>query len=112
MVTGIVLVGSCFLPCLAYLNSDIEPVARLSPLRYYQGGAAIKGFEVTWFFRLLAVALLFALLAWRRFQQQDIRVGGEGGWQRHTRSSLSRLAGRRPSARREATTPEGGVAQN
>jgi hypothetical protein len=63
MVTGIVLVGSCFLPCLAYLNSDIEPVARLSPLRYHQGGAAIKGFEVTWFFGLLAVALLFALLA-------------------------------------------------
>jgi ABC-2 type transport system permease protein len=111
-VAGFVLVGGYFLPGLAYLNSDIEPIAQLSPLWYYQGGDAIKGFELTWFFGLLAVALLLALLAWRRFQRRDIRVGGEGGWQRPTRSSLSRLFGRRSSEMHLEAAPEGAVTQH
>jgi hypothetical protein len=28
----------------------------------------------------LAIALLFALLAWWRFERRDVRVAGEGNW--------------------------------
>jgi hypothetical protein len=111
-VAGLVLVGSYFLPGLAYLNSDIEPVARLSPLWYYQGGDAIESFEAIWFFGLLAVASLLALLAWHRFQNRDIRVGGEGGWQRPIRLSLSAVLRRRPSKPDEETAPEGAITQH
>jgi ABC-2 type transport system permease protein len=74
-----------------YLNPDIEPVAKLSPLYYYQGGKALDSFNGAWFSGLCAGALLFALLAWWRFQRRDIRVGGEGGWKRPTLAALSRL---------------------
>jgi ABC-2 type transport system permease protein len=91
MTAGILLVGSFFLNGLAYLNPDIEPVAKLSPLYYYQGGKALDSFNGAWFSGLCAGALLFALLAWWRFQRRDIRVGGEGGWKRPTLAALSRL---------------------
>lgn len=103
MTAGILLVGSYFLNGLAYLNPDIEPVARLSPLYYYQGGRALDSFNAAWFIGLFAVALLFALLAWWRFQRRDIRVGGEGGWQRPNLASLARLLPRRLSTRREGS---------
>jgi ABC-2 type transport system permease protein len=99
MTAGILLVGSFFLNGLAYLNPDIEPVAKLSPLYYYQGGKALDSFNVAWFSGLCAGALLFALLAWWRFQRRDIRVGGEGGWKRPTLGSLSRLLPRRSAVR-------------
>ncbi len=111
MTAGILLVASYFLPGLAYLNGDIEPVAKLSPLWYYQGGDAIDSFKALWFAGLLVVALLFAGLAWWRFERRDIRVGGEGGWQRPTRSRLSRLLPGRISGRREAPRSGTAVAQ-
>ena len=77
---GMALVGSYFVSSLARINTDLEPVAKLSPLYYYQGGEAMDNFNATWFVGLLAAAVLFALLAWWRFQRRDIRVGGEGGW--------------------------------
>jgi ABC-2 type transport system permease protein len=79
-VAGMGLAGSYFLASLARINADLEPAARLSPLYYYQGGEAMEGLNTAWFAGLLMVALLFALLAWRRFWRRDIRVGGEGGW--------------------------------
>jgi len=82
MVTGLVLVASFFLPGLAILNSDIEPLAKLSPLNYYQGGKAIDGLNLTWLAGLLALSALWTVLAWWRFERRDIRVGGEGSWQR------------------------------
>jgi len=101
MAAGLVLVASFFLPGLARLNADLEPVARLSPLYYYEGGKAIDGLSLSWVAGLLAVAVLFAILAWWRFRRRDIRVGGEGGWQRPTLPSLSRLAPRRLSNSRQ-----------
>jgi ABC-2 type transport system permease protein len=79
-VAGMGLAGSYFLASLARINADLEPVARLSPLVYYQSGEAMDNFNAAWCAGLLAVALLFAGLAWWRFQRRDIRVGGEGGW--------------------------------
>lgn len=80
MTSGLLLVASFFITGLARINEDLEPVARLSPLNYYQSGDAILGLNVEWFSSLLAAAGLFALLAWWRFERRDIRVGGEGGW--------------------------------
>ncbi len=80
MTAGLLLVASYFLTSLARINSDLEPAARLSPLNYYQSGDAIRGLNAAWFVGLLAVAVLWALLAWWRFERRDIRVGGEAGW--------------------------------
>jgi ABC-2 type transport system permease protein len=92
MLSGLVLVASFFLPGLALINDAIEPLARWSPLQYYQGGEAIDGLNVTWLAGLLGLAVLWTVLAWWRFERRDIRVGGEGGWQR---PALSRLLPRR-----------------
>ncbi|MFQ5854723.1 MAG: ABC transporter permease subunit [Anaerolineae bacterium] len=80
MTAGIVVVASFFLTSLARIDEDLETIAKLSPLNYYQSGDAIQGLNSTWFGGLLAVAALFTLLAWWRFQRRDIRIGGEGGW--------------------------------
>ena len=80
MTAGMVLLVSYFLTTLARLDTSLETVARLSPLFYYQGGEAIRNFDGLWFGGLLAVAGLFTVLAWWRFEQRDIRVVGEGVW--------------------------------
>jgi ABC-2 type transport system permease protein len=80
MTAGMVLLASYFLTTLARLDRGLETVARLSPTHYYQSGEAIRGLNGPWFGGLLAVAGLFAVLAWWRFQRRDVRVVGEGVW--------------------------------
>jgi ABC-2 type transport system permease protein len=80
MAAGMLLVASYFITALAQINSGLKPIARFSPLEYYQSGYAIRGLKLTWLGGLLAVAALFALLAWWRFERRDIRVAGEGSW--------------------------------
>lgn len=111
MTAGILLVGNFFLIGLANINTDLEPAAKLTPLYYYQGGDGLESLNIMWVIGLLVVAVVFALLAWWRFERRDIRVGGEGGWQRPTRSTLSRLFARRLLPRREAPAPERATAQ-
>lgn len=77
---GIALVASYFITSLARINSDLQPLARLMPHHYYQGGEAISGLDVDWLAGLLLIALLFGALAWLRFVRRDIRVSGEGSW--------------------------------
>ena len=77
---GALLVASFFITGLAKLNEDLEPVARLSPLNYYQTQEAFQGLNYAWVAGLLVSVLLFTILAWWCFQRRDIRVGGEGGW--------------------------------
>jgi len=105
MVAGIALVGSYFITSLARINTDLEPLAKLLPLNYYQGGEAIDALNTTWVVGLLVAALSFAVLAWQVFERRDIRVGGEGGWQRPTLSSLSKWLPRRLLAGREVLAP-------
>lgn len=81
MTTGLILVASFFITSLARIDDGLEQIARFSPLNYYQGGNAVVDLNGDWLLGLLAVAALFALLAWWRFQRRDIRVAGEGSWQ-------------------------------
>jgi ABC-2 type transport system permease protein len=80
MVAGLVLVGSFFLTSLARLNESLERLAPLSPMNYFQTGDAMNGLKLDWLAVLLGAALVFALIAWWRFERRDIRVAGEGSW--------------------------------
>jgi ABC-2 type transport system permease protein len=80
MTAGMVLLVSYVLNTLARLDKSLENVVRLSPTYYYQSGEAIRGLNGWWFGGLLAVAALFSVLAWWRFERRDIRVVGEGVW--------------------------------
>jgi ABC-2 type transport system permease protein len=80
MTAGVVLLVSYFLTTLARLDKGLEPVARFSPIYYYQGGEAIEGLNALPLAGLLASAAVFALAAWWLFERRDIRVLGETGW--------------------------------
>lgn len=80
MLTGALLVGNFLLIGLANLNEDLKKVADLTPLHYYQGGKALEGINWEWLGGLMAVAILFTVVAWWLFQRRDIRVGGERSW--------------------------------
>ena len=88
MLTGGLLIGNYLLMGLSNLNEDLEAFVQYTPLYYYQSGEAIDGLDWVWLAGVLGVSVVFVLLAWWRFQQRDIRVGGEGGW---NLPSLSRV---------------------
>jgi ABC-2 type transport system permease protein len=77
---GLALIASYFVTALSRINDDLKEIAKYSPLNYYQSGEAIRDLNGEWLGGLLAVALLFTLLAWWRFERRDIRVVGEGSW--------------------------------
>ena len=81
MGSALLLVAGFFITTLARLDENLVNLARLSPLNYYQGGLALLDMDWVWFSALLGAAVVFALLAWWRFQRRDIRLAGEGGWQ-------------------------------
>ena len=80
MVAGILLVASFFITGLAGIISELEGVARFSPLNYYQGGDAMSGLNLEWLAGLIGAMAFFALLSWWLFKRREIRVGGEGTW--------------------------------
>jgi ABC-2 type transport system permease protein len=94
MLTGGLLVGNYLLLGLSNLNKDLKAFIEYTPLYYYQGGKAIDGLNWGWLGALAGLSLVFVLLAWWRFQQRDIRVGGEGGWNLPTLSRLVRRSAR------------------
>ena len=79
-IAGLVLVASFFITGLARMSEDLQGVAKLTPLHYYQSGDAINGLNAGWLVGLLVVAAIFAGLAGWRFERRDIRIAGEGGW--------------------------------
>lgn len=90
MLAGGLLVGNFLLLGLSNMNEDLKAIVEFTPLYYYQGGGAIAGLNWEWVAGLLAVAPLFALVAWWRFQRRDIRVGGEHSWQLPSLAGLLR----------------------
>lgn len=79
-LSGALLVANFLLVGLSSLKPDLKPIYELTPMYFFQGGKAIDGLDWSALLGLLGFALLFALLAWWRFQRREIRVGGEGGW--------------------------------
>jgi len=80
-VSGAYLIFGYILTGMANINADWVTAARFSPLYYYQGGAVL--YEAMAWSRVLAVlalAILCAVAAWRRFLARDLRVRGEGSW--------------------------------
>jgi ABC-2 type transport system permease protein len=79
-VAGVVLAASYFVTSMASLNESLAALAQFLPYDYFQGGDALQGLNLTWFFGLLAATAVLFALAWWRFLRRDIRVAGEGGW--------------------------------
>jgi ABC-2 type transport system permease protein len=80
MLGGIALVASFFIEGFSRIIEDLQPLAKLLPLHYYQSGSAFDGLNWDWLAGLCAAGLLFTALAAWRFQRKDLRVRGEGGW--------------------------------
>lgn len=80
MTSGLLLVASFFITGLSQLNEDLDSVAWLSPLNYYQSQDAFASLNSEWMIGLFAAAGVFVLVAWWRFLRRDLRVAGEGGW--------------------------------
>jgi ABC-2 type transport system permease protein len=99
MLSSGLLIANFLVSGLANINEDLQAVVEFTPIYYYQGGKAIDGIDWGPLAALLAASLVFALLAWWRFGQRDIRVGGEGGWKL---PSLRRLFRRGAKAGQQA----------
>lgn len=80
MLSGVLLVASYFFTSMVRVNPELGDIERLLPLHFYQGGYAVVEMKWDWLAALLGIALLFALLAWWRFERRDVRVAGEGNW--------------------------------
>jgi ABC-2 type transport system permease protein len=80
MVTGVVMVTSYLASSLASLDDRMALVANYLPYEYFQGGEAIGGLDSVPFLALVGASAALSLLAWWRFEQRDVRVGGEGSW--------------------------------
>ncbi|HZY41124.1 MAG TPA: ABC transporter permease subunit [Anaerolineae bacterium] len=89
-LSGLVLVASYFVTTLAKISTDLSGLATVSPLTYYQGGAAIETLNAGDALGLAMTALGFVVIGLWLFQRRDIRIAGEGGWR------LPRLAPRHP----------------
>ena len=79
-VSGLLLVADFFIQGFSKVIAELEPVARILPSHYYQGGNAMDGLDLPPLLVILAIAFALALLAMWRYQERDLRVGGEGGW--------------------------------
>jgi ABC-2 type transport system permease protein len=79
-LTGLILAASYFITSFARISPSMTAAARWSPLTYYQGGAALDGFNAGNFSGLVLMSVVFVALAAWLFQRRDIRIAGEGGW--------------------------------
>jgi ABC-2 type transport system permease protein len=79
-LTGLILAASYFITTFALVDPNLKGLAKWSPLTYYQGGAALEGFNSGDFLGLLLMSIAFAAIAAWLFQRRDIRIAGEGGW--------------------------------
>ena len=78
MVTNLVLIASFFITSLAQIYDRLEPLNRYSPLRYYQGGRALSGYNVEYLIILFGISVLFIGVSWFLFEKRDLHFGGTG----------------------------------
>ena len=79
LTAGFLLIASYFISSLAGIDENLEGFNCFSPLKYYQGGAAVNGFNGEYLMLLFGFAVFFLLLAWFFFERRDMRFGGTGG---------------------------------
>ena len=79
-LTGLILAASYFITTFALIDPNLSGLAKWSPLTYYQGGAALEGFNPGDFAGLVFMSIAFVTIAAWLFQRRDIRIAGEGGW--------------------------------
>ncbi len=89
-LAGALLVGNFLLIGISNINTDLEPLYRVTPFYFTQGAKAIEHMDWGALTGLLGISLVFILIAWWQFLQRDIRVGGEGEWRLASISSLLR----------------------
>ena len=68
------------LSSLARIDEKLEGINRFSPLKYYQGGAAVEGLDAQNLLLLFGLTVTFLLLAGFLFVRRDVRFGGSGGF--------------------------------
>ncbi|MFZ3079731.1 MAG: ABC transporter permease subunit [Bellilinea sp.] len=81
LTAAFILVVSYILNSMANIDDRLADVVKFSPYTYFQGGDALHGLNLTWLLGLIGATILFGGLALWRFQQRDLRIGGEGGWE-------------------------------
>lgn len=79
-VSGFLLIASFFISSLARIDEKLEGVNRFSPLKYYQGGAAVEGLDAQKLLLLFGITLFCLLIAGFLFVKRDLRFGGSGGF--------------------------------
>jgi ABC-2 type transport system permease protein len=79
LTAGFILVASYFISALARIDEALEGIDRFSPLKYYQGGSAVAGYNVGYLLLMFGLSALFLLMAWFFFVKRDMRFGGSGG---------------------------------
>ena len=80
LVSGFLLIASFFISSLARIDEKLEGVNRFSPLKYYQGGAAVEGLDLQNLLLLFGISLFCLLIAGFLFAKRDLRFGGSGGF--------------------------------
>ena len=80
LTSGFLLIASYFVSSLAKIDEKLEAINRFSPLKYYQGGAALNGLDQQYLLYIVGFSILFIGLAWFFFVKRDLRFGGTGGF--------------------------------
>jgi ABC-2 type transport system permease protein len=80
LVSGFLLIASFFISSLARIDENLEGINRFSPLKYYQGGAAVNGLDTQNLLLLFGLAVGFLIIAAFMFVKRDLRFGGSGGF--------------------------------
>jgi len=80
LVSGFLLITSFFISSLARIDENLEGINRFSPLKYYQGGAAVEGFDTQNLMLLFGLSLGFLIITALLFVKRDLRFGGSGGF--------------------------------
>lgn len=79
-VSGFLLITSFFISSLARIDEKLEVVNRFSPLKYYQGGAAVEGLNTQNLLLMSGITVFCLLIAGFLFVKRDLRFGGSGGF--------------------------------